>query len=101
MDDVITYFSELINHKCGWWCCTLSKFRWRPIGSTDIPGNTATESCAMVTGDWTGSGTTKIGLVRFNNTWLLDASGNGLWSLGDYQYIYGKAGDRNVSGKWS
>ena len=56
----------------------------------------------MVTGDWIGSGTTKIGLVRFNNTWLLDASGNGVWGAGDIQYTsFGKAGDVYVTGDWN
>jgi len=55
----------------------------------------------FVTGDWNGDGTTEIGVVRFNTTWLLDASGNGLWGSGDYQYTFGKAGDAYVTGKWS
>ncbi|HXZ37609.1 MAG TPA: hypothetical protein VEL68_16425, partial [Thermodesulfobacteriota bacterium] len=35
---------------------------------TDIP----------VTGDWPGSGTTKIGTYR-NGAWFLDLNGNGVW----------------------
>jgi FtsP/CotA-like multicopper oxidase with cupredoxin domain len=54
-----------------------------------------------VTGDWNGNGTTKIGVVRFNNTWLLDASGNGAWGAGDLQYVFGRANDAYVTGKWN
>ena len=54
-----------------------------------------------VTGDWNGDGTTEIGVVRFDTTWLLDASGNGKWGPGDYQYTCGEAGDVFVTGKWN
>jgi hypothetical protein len=31
-----------------------------------------------VTGDWNGTGTTKIGVFS-NGTWYLDMNGNGIW----------------------
>jgi len=31
-----------------------------------------------VTGDWNGTGTTKIGVFS-NGTWYLDMNGNGVW----------------------
>jgi PKD repeat protein len=43
----------------------------------------------------------KIGVVRSGNTWLLDASGNGMYGPGDLTYVFGKAGDTYVSGDWN
>ena len=43
----------------------------------------------------------KIGVVRNNKTWLLDASGNGVYGAGDLNYTYGTAGDRYVTGDWN
>ena len=45
--------------------------------------------------------TPRIGVVRNNNTWLLDASGNGVYGPGDLTYTYGKAGDVYVTGDWT
>jgi hypothetical protein len=41
-----------------------------------------------------------IGVVRNNNTWLLDASGIGVYGAGDLAYTFGKAGDTYVTGDW-
>jgi len=43
----------------------------------------------------------KIGVVRNNKTWLLDASGNGAYGAGDLTYTFGIAGDRYVTGDWN
>ena len=43
----------------------------------------------------------RIGVVRNNQTWILDASGNGAYGAGDFVYNYGKAGDRYVTGDWN
>jgi len=43
----------------------------------------------------------KIGVVRNGNTWLLDASGNGMNGAGDLSYVFGKAGDVYVTGDWN
>ncbi len=56
-----------------------------------------------VTGDWTGSGTMKIGVFR-NGQWLLDCNGNGVWdgaAGGDCLYNFGQAGDVPVVGDWN
>ena len=54
-----------------------------------------------VTGDWNGSGTTKIGVVR-GNTWFLDMNGNGSWDEGiDASYSFGIPGDTPVTGDWT
>ncbi|MCX6255151.1 MAG: hypothetical protein NTV31_11830, partial [Bacteroidia bacterium] len=44
---------------------------------------------------------TRIGVVRNNKTWILDASGNGAYGAGDIVYNYGKAGDVYVTGDWN
>jgi hypothetical protein len=43
----------------------------------------------------------EIGVVRNNNTWLLDAYSNGVYGTGDLTYSYGKAGDVFVTGDWN
>ena len=43
----------------------------------------------------------EIGVVRNNNTWLLDAYSNGVYGPGDLSYSYGKAGDVFVTGDWN
>ena len=42
-----------------------------------------------VTGDWTGSGTTKIGLFRAGFLWILDTNGNGTFDAADAVFAYG------------
>jgi hypothetical protein len=59
-----------------------------------------------VTGDWTGSGTSKIGLVRLGFYWILDANGNGTFDgTGpgqDYAFPFGGiSGDVPVVGDWN
>ena len=56
-----------------------------------------------VAGDWSGSGTVRIGVFR-NGQWLLDYNGNGVWdgaAGGDRLYVLGQAGDIPVTGDWS
>jgi len=56
-----------------------------------------------VTGDWTGTGTTNIGIVRKDYRWVLDSNGNG--QLDEDQdatfYFGGIPGDILVTGDWS
>jgi hypothetical protein len=59
-----------------------------------------------VTGDWTGSGTSKIGIFRLGFYWLLDANGNGTYDgngVGqDYAFPYGGVPqDLPVVGDWN
>jgi hypothetical protein len=60
---------------------------------TDVP----------VVGDWNGSGTTKIGIVRDGFLWLLDLNGDGIYEPGtDLEYVFGGApGDIPVVGDWT
>jgi hypothetical protein len=57
-----------------------------------------------VTGDWTGTGTAKIG-VFVNGTWYLDLNGNGAWqgtpTDGLYSFGTGLAGALPVAGDWN
>lgn len=56
-----------------------------------------------VTGDWTGTGTTKIG-VYVDGTWYVDLNGNGAWdgtpTDGIYAFGTGVTGALPVSGLW-
>jgi hypothetical protein len=56
-----------------------------------------------VVGDWNGSGTSKIGIVRDGFLWLLDLNGDGIYEPGtDLQYVFGGApGDIPVVGDWT
>ena len=57
-----------------------------------------------VTGDWSGSGITKIGVYDpATTTWYLDYNGNGIWdgTPTDKAYYFGIAGAIPVTGNWS
>jgi hypothetical protein len=56
-----------------------------------------------VVGDWNGSGTSKIGIVRDGFLWLLDLNGDGVYEPGtDLEYVFGGApGDIPVVGDWT
>lgn len=56
-----------------------------------------------VAGDWSGSGTTKIGIYRPSaGIWFLDYNGNGVFDAGDKIYNFGGiAGDIPVVGDWT
>jgi len=55
-----------------------------------------------VLGDWNGSGTTKVGVVRGGNQWFLDVNGNRQWDAGiDAAYTFGTPGDIPVAGDWT
>jgi hypothetical protein len=56
-----------------------------------------------VIGDWNGSGTSKIGIVR-NGAWFLDVNGNRLWDGaggGDLFFGFGVSGDTPLVGQWT
>lgn len=57
--------------------------------ATDIP----------IVGDWTGTGTKRIGVFR-DGTWILDTNGNGVLDAGDRTVSFGQAGDIPVVGDW-
>jgi hypothetical protein len=43
----------------------------------------------------------RVGVVRPISTWLLDASGNGIYGGGDIAYTFGTTGDKFVTGDWN
>jgi hypothetical protein len=57
-----------------------------------------------VTGDWTGTGTTKVGVFT-DGTWFLDLNGNGTWdgTPTDAMYVFGTglAGALPGTGDWT
>ncbi len=58
-----------------------------------------------IVGDWTGSGTTKIGIVHTNPngsvTVTLDTTGNGVLNASDAVFSFGMAGDKFIVGDWN
>jgi hypothetical protein len=56
-----------------------------------------------LTGDWTGSGVTKVGTFSDGFWWTLDLDGNGVYESGtDIAFAYGgKPGDVPVAGDWN
>jgi hypothetical protein len=61
----------------------------------------ADSAVTPVVGDWSASGTAKIG-VFYKGYWYLDFVGNGIWDGGviDKSYVWGQSGDTPVVGKW-
>jgi streptogramin lyase len=59
----------------------------------------------FVTGDWTGSGTTKIGVVQTlpnaSAEWVLDTAGTGVFTPSDTVYNYGFGSDTPITGDWN
>ena len=53
-----------------------------------------------ITGDWNGSGTTKVGVFR-NGVWKLDYNGDWAFTAADPTYTFGLAGDLPVVGDWN
>jgi PKD repeat protein len=55
-----------------------------------------------IVGDWTGDGTSKLGVFR-DGIWYLDYTGNGAWdgSTEDRQYSFGNSGDIPIAGDWN
>jgi hypothetical protein len=77
-----------------WDGCSVDRC-WGPFGSAgDIP----------VAGDWSGTGTAKIGVFRAaTGEWFLDLNGNGKWDGCNVDKCvtgFGQAGDLPVVGKW-
>jgi protocatechuate 3,4-dioxygenase beta subunit len=53
-----------------------------------------------VTGDWDGTGKTKIGVFA-DGIWFLDLNGDGVWDKGDLWLKLGKKADQPVAGDWN
>jgi len=60
-------------------------------------------TCGPVTGNWNGTGGTKIG-TYVKGIWYLDYNGTGIWNGtagGDKQYTFGNASQTPVTGNWN
>ncbi len=82
------------NNNGKWDGCNIDKC-FGPFGQAgDLP----------VVGDWTGSGTAKIGVFRpSSGMWYLDLNGNGKWdgcNIDKCLGPFGQSGDLPVAGKW-
>jgi hypothetical protein len=54
-----------------------------------------------VTGDWSGTGRTNIGVYR-NGDWYLDIDGDGIWNAAvDKHFSFGGAGYAPFTGNWT
>jgi len=93
----------IFNPTQGWWLLDYNgNYVWEGAGTDRFlkwgsPGDTP------VVGDWTGSGTTKIGV--FNSTqgvWLLDYNGSYTWDgAGTDKFLaWGSPGDTPLVGDW-
>jgi len=85
-----------------WYLDTNGNGVWYGCGTDTCSGWGQTGDIPVV-GDWTGSGTTKIGIFRpSNGTWYLDTNGNGVWDgCGtDTCSGWGQTGDIPVVGRW-
>jgi YD repeat-containing protein len=87
-----------------WYLDTNGNGLWdgAPSDSTYTFGN-GLSGAVPITGDWNGTGTTKIG-VYSGGYWYLDTNGNGVWdgTPADSYYFFGGApGTVPVSGDWS
>ena len=62
-------------------------------------------SDTFLVGDWNGSGTAKIGVVRVNANgklvWSLDTNGNGTFDAGDTVTVFGQSSDLPIVGDWT
>jgi hypothetical protein len=86
----------------GWWFLDLNgNGQWDGCG-VDLCGSFGVPGADVpVVGDWTGTGTTKIGIFR-NGQWFLDLNGNGQWDGCGVERCgsFGVPGDIPVVGKW-
>ena len=59
----------------------------------------------FVAGDWTGSGTTKIGVVQAlpdgSAQWTLNTNGSGVFSASDAVFNFGLGSDTPITGDWN
>jgi hypothetical protein len=69
-----------------------------PTGLSDATFPWGQGGDVPVVADWSGSGTTKVGIFR-NGLWLVDYLGTRVNGV-NQSYIYGQAGDLPVVGDW-
>ena len=73
--------------------------------SADTTTSYGLNSDIFITGDWTGSGKTEIGVVRPTSSgvleWVLNTTGTGTFNSADTVFFYGQNGDTPVVGDWN
>jgi serine-aspartate repeat-containing protein C/D/E len=85
-----------------WSGADLDQSRWILADKDGNPIQTITfgmSGAIPVTGDWLGSGVTKVG-VFLDGLWFLDLNGNGVWDKDDLWVKLGAKADKPVSGDW-
>jgi protocatechuate 3,4-dioxygenase beta subunit len=93
-----TYFDP-----ASWTGADMNQSEWTLADADGVPIVTyhfGVAGATPVTGDWNGSGTTKIG-VFIDGLWFLDLNGNGSWDQGDLWLKLGHTGDQPVTGDWN
>jgi serine-aspartate repeat-containing protein C/D/E len=86
-----------------WSGAELDQSRWILADKDGNPIQTLTfgmSSAIPVTGDWLGTGVTRVG-VFLDGLWFLDLNGNGVWDKDDLWVKLGVKGDKPVSGDWN
>jgi hypothetical protein len=101
--DGYTYIGVFRNG--AWYLDTNGNGQWNSGVDTAIPaGSFGLPTDIPITGDWNGSGTTKIGVFR-KGAWYLDLNGNGQWNSGVDTAIPAGSfgiGDRySITGDWN
>lgn len=105
-----TYSGFITRIVCGWYPVaflngSLYGDIWHDGGSNGVAWDGAIWSFGQtgdlpILGDWTGVGSTRIGVFR-NGLWILDSNGNGYADAGDRQFTFGQAGDLPIVGDWN
>ena len=87
-----------------WFLNTNGNKAWNGCKKDACRGPFGLSGDVPVSGDWNGTGESKIGVFRpSTGEWFLDSNGNGQWDgPGVDLYIsqYGRAGDLPIVGKW-
>jgi serine-aspartate repeat-containing protein C/D/E len=86
-----------------WSGAELNQSRWILVdkdGATIRTFDFGMAGAMPVSGDWDGSGVTKVG-VFLDGLWFLDLNGNGVWDKGDLWVKLGSKGDRPITGDWN
>ncbi len=101
--EVAQYPQDSYFDPVSWTGADLGQSQWILANQEGVPIKTirfGIPGATPVTGDWDGSGTTKVG-VFLDGLWFLDLNGNGIWDRADLWIKLGKKGDQPVTGDWN
>jgi len=102
-DQFVQYPQNTLFDPVSWTGADLGQSQWILADENGTPIQTVhfgMPGAVPVTGDWDGSGTTKVG-VFIDGLWFLDLNGNGRWDKDDLWAKLGKKGDQPVTGDWN